>query len=266
MLVDLFKMKNQYTDTEVEKIRESSLLVGKTLAEVAKLIKVGVKTIELDRIAEQFIRDHGATPEFKGYHGFPSALCIAVNDVVVHGFPGEYELKDGDIIAVDCGVRKNGFVGDSAYTFAVGNVSEEAKRLMKVTKECLDLGIAQAIAGNRVGDISFAVQQHAEKNGYGVVRDLTGHGVGRKLHEKPDVPNFGRRGSGKQLLNGTTIAIEPMINAGTHKVTIDRDEWTVRTADQKFSAHYEHTVVVRQGKAEILSSFEAIESVLSSVA
>ncbi len=256
-------MINQYNDTEVEKIRESSLLVGKTLAEVAKHIKAGVKTVELDRMAEQFIRDHGATPEFKGYDlgfgGFPAALCISVNDVVVHGFPGEYELKDGDIISVDCGVRKDGFVGDSAYTFAVGTISEEAKRLMRVTKECLELGIAQAIVGNRVGDVSFAVQQHAEKNGYGVVRDLTGHGVGKKLHEKPEVPNFGRRGSGKRLLNGTTIAIEPMINMGTYKVTVDRDEWTVRTADQKLSAHYEHTLVVRQGKAEVLSSFEEIE-------
>jgi methionyl aminopeptidase len=258
----LLKMMNQYNDTEVEKIRESSLLVGKTLAEVAKLIKVGTKTIELDRVADQFIRDNGATPEFKGYRGFPSALCISVNDVVVHGFPGVYELKDGDIISVDCGVRKNGFVGDSAYTFAVGNISEEAKRLMQITKECLYLGIEQAVVGNRVGDVSFAVQQHAEKNGYGVVRDLTGHGVGRKLHEKPDVPNFGRRGSGKRFLNGTTIAIEPMINMGTYKVTLDRDEWTVRTADQKLAAHYEHTVVVRQGKAEILSSFDEIETIL----
>ncbi len=258
----LFNMITSYTDTEVEKIRESSLLVGKTLAEVAKHIKVGVTTAELNRIADQFIRAHGATPEFKGYRGFPSALCISVNDVVVHGFPGEYALQDGDIVSIDCGVRKDGFVGDSAYTFAVGNISEEAKRLMQVTKECLTLGIAQAVAGNRVGDISFAVQQHAEKNGYGVVRDLCGHGVGRKLHEKPDVPNFGRRGSGKQLHSGKTIAIEPMINMGTHKVTVDRDEWTVRTADQKLAAHYEHTVVVRHGKAEILSSFDEIEQVL----
>lgn len=262
-MFELFKMVHQYTDSEVEKIRESSLLVGKTLAEVAKHVRVGVQTIELNRIAERFILAHHATPEFKGYRGFPTALCISVNDVVVHGFPSNYELKEGDLVSVDCGVRKNGFVGDSAYTFAVGAVSEEAERLMKVTKECLELGIAQAIAGNRVGDIGFAVQQHAERSGYGVVRDLTGHGVGKKLHEKPDIPNFGYRGNGKRLQNGTTLAIEPMINQGTHKVTMDRDEWTIRTADQKLSAHYEHTIVVRQGKSEVLSSFEEIEKVIS---
>jgi methionyl aminopeptidase len=260
----LFKMINQYNDTEVEKIRESSLLVGKTLAEVAKHIRIGAKTAELDKIAEQFIRDHGATPEFKGYRGFPKALCISVNDAVIHGIPSEDELKDGDIVAIDCGVRKNGFVGDSAYTFAVGNVSEEAKRLMSVTKECLELGIAEAFAGNRVGDIGFAVQQHAEKNGYSVVREFCGHGVGRKLHEKPDVTNYGRRGNGKQLKNGTVIAIEPMINQGRRDVTLDSDKWTVRTADRKLSAHYEHNVVARQGKYEVLSSFDEIEKVLSS--
>jgi methionyl aminopeptidase len=259
----LFKMINQYNDTEVEKIRESSLLVGKTLAEIAKHIKVGIKTNELDKIAEQFIRDHGATPEFKGYRGFPSALCVSVNDVVIHGIPNEYELKDGDIVAIDCGVRKNGFVGDSAYTFAVGNVSEEAKRLMKVTKECLELGIAECIAGHRVGDIGFAIQQHAEKNGYSVVREFCGHGVGKKLHEKPDVMNFGRRGHGKQLRNGTVIAIEPMINQGISNVTLDKDQWTVRTADKKLSAHYEHNIVARQGKFEVLSSFDEIEKVLN---
>ncbi|MDR0437517.1 MAG: type I methionyl aminopeptidase [Bacteroidales bacterium] len=261
-MVGLFKMINQYNDTEVEKIRESSLLVGKTLAEIAKHIKPGVKTIELDRIAEQFIRDHGATPEFKGYRGYQHALCISVNDVVIHGIPNEYELKDGDIVAVDCGVRKNGFVGDSAYTFAVGNVSEEAKHLMKTTRECLELGIAEAFAGNRVGDIGFAIQQHAEKNGYNIVREFCGHGVGRKLHEKPDVMNFGRRGDGKQLKNGTVIAIEPMVNQGVRNVTLDKDGWTVRTADRKLSAHYEHTIVARQGKAEVLSSFEEIEKIL----
>jgi len=256
-------MINQYNDTEVEKIRESSLLVGKTLAEVAKHIRIGVKTIELDRIAEQFIRDHGATPEFKGYRGFPATLCISVNDVVIHGIPNDYELKDGDMLAVDCGVRKDGFVGDSTYTFAVGTVSEDVKRLMKVTKECLELGIAEAFAGNRVGDIGFAVQHHAEKNGYSVVREFCGHGVGRKLHEKPDVMHYGRRGDGKQLKKGTVIAIEPMINQGTRAVTLDKDGWTVRTADRKLSCHYEHTVVARQGKPEILSSFADIERVLS---
>lgn len=256
-------MINQYNDTEVEKIRESSLLVGKTLAEIAKHIRVGVKTNELDKIAEQFIRDHGATPEFKGYRGFPSTLCVSVNDVVIHGIPSDYELKDGDIVAVDCGVRKNGFVGDSAYTFAVGNVSEEAKRLMRVTKECLELGVVEAFAGNRVGDIGFVIQQHAEKNGYSVVREFCGHGVGKKLHEKPDVMNYGRRGNGKQLKDGTVIAIEPMINQGIRNVTLDKDEWTVRTADRKLSAHYEHNVVARQGKFEVLSSFDEIERVLT---
>jgi methionyl aminopeptidase len=258
----MFKSINQYNDTEVEKIRESSLLVGKTLAEVAKHIKPGVKTIELDAIAEKFIRDHGATPEFKGYRGFPATLCVSVNDVVIHGIPGDYALQDGDIVSVDCGVRKNGFVGDSAYTFAVGNVSEEAKRLMKVTKECLELGIAEAFAGNRVGDIGFVIQHHAEKNGYSVVREFCGHGVGRKLHEKPDVTNYGRRGNGKQLKNGTVIAIEPMINQGLSKVTLDKDNWTVRTADRKLAGHFEHTVVARQGKFEILSSFDEIEKIL----
>ncbi|MCL2682571.1 MAG: type I methionyl aminopeptidase [Bacteroidales bacterium] len=258
-MLGLFKMINQYNDTEVEKIRESSLLVGKTLAEIAKHIKPGVKTIELDRIAEQFIRDHGAIPEFKGYRGYRHTLCISINDVVIHGIPNELELKDGDIVAVDCGVRKNGFVGDSAYTFAVGDVSEGAKRLMKTTRECLELGIAEAFAGNRVGDIGFAIQQHAETNGYSIVREFCGHGVGRKLHEKPDVMNFGRRGDGKQLKNGTVIAIEPMVNQGIRNVTLDKDEWTVRTADRKLSAHFEHTVAIRQGKPEILSSFEEIE-------
>jgi methionyl aminopeptidase len=261
-MLRLFKMINQYNDTEVEKIRESSLLVGKTLAELAKHIKPGITTGELDKIAEEFIRSHDATPEFKGYRGFPSSICVAVNDEVIHGIPGNYALKDGDIISIDCGVRKNGFVGDSAYTFPVGTVSEEAKRLMQITKECLELGIAEAFAGNRVGDIGFAVQQHAEKNGYSVVREFCGHGVGRKLHEKPDVMNFGRRGHGKQLKNGTVIAIEPMINQGTNKITLDADEWTVRTADQKLSAHFEHTVVVRQGKGEILSTFDEIEKIL----
>ena len=263
-MLRLFNMINQYNDTEVEKIRESSLLVSKTLAEIAKHVKPGVKTIELDKLAEQFIRDHGATPEFKGYREYPKSLCIAVNDEVIHGIPGDLELKDGDIVSIDCGVRKNGFVGDSAYTFPVGNVSEEAKRLMKITKECLELGIAEAFAGNRVGDIGFAIQQHAEKNGYSVVREFCGHGIGKKLHEKPDVMNFGRRGHGKQLKNGTVIAIEPMINQGLNNVTLDSDNWTVRTADGKLSAHYEHTVVARQGKAEILSSFAEIEKVLSS--
>jgi len=252
------------TEEEIQIIKESSLLVGKTLAEVAKVIAPGVKTIKLDSIAEEFIRDNGAVPGFKGYGGFPASLCISINDEVVHGIPGERELVDGDIVSVDCGVKKNGYFGDSAYTFAIGEVDEEVLLLMERTKEALYLGIESAVAGKRVGDIGYAVQSFVEGFGYGVVRDLVGHGLGKKLHEKPEVPNFGRRGHGKELKEGMVLAIEPMINLGTKKVTQDRDGWTIRTADKKPSAHYEHDVVVRKGKAEILSTFEYIEEVLFS--
>jgi methionyl aminopeptidase len=251
------------TEEEIELLRESSLLVGKTLAEVAKLIEPGVKTIKLDKVAEEFIRDNGAKPGFKGYNGFPFTLCISVNENVVHGFPSERELKDGDIVSVDCGTVKNGFYGDSAYTFAVGEVKEEVLMLMKRTKESLYIGIENAVAGKRIGDIGYAIQNYVESFGYSVVRDLVGHGLGRNLHEKPEVPNFGRRGRGIKLKENLVIAIEPMINLGTKRVAQEKDGWTIRTADRKPSAHYEHDVVVRKGKAEILSTFDYIEEVLN---
>ncbi|HQS06111.1 MAG TPA: type I methionyl aminopeptidase, partial [Daejeonella sp.] len=247
---------------EIEKIRESDLLVSKTLAEVAKIIGEGVKTIQLNILAEEFIRDHGGVPAFLNYNGFPYSLCISLNDQVVHGFPGEYEIKDGDIVSVDCGVVLNNFVGDSAYTFPIGNVDPETLRLLKVTKECLYLAIDKAVVGMRIGDIGYAVQEHAEKNGFGVVRELVGHGVGFKLHEKPEVPNYGRRGSGIKLEEGMVIAIEPMINGGKAGVKFWDDGWTVSTIDKKPSAHYEHSVAVKKGKADVLSTFQYIEEVL----
>ena len=251
------------TDEEIEVQRQSSLLVGKTLAEVAKLIKPGVKTGELDRVAEEFILSHGAVPGFKGYGGFPATLCISINDEVVHGIPGDRELKDGDIVSIDCGTLMNGFYGDSAYTFAVGNVDSEVLELLKRTKEPLYLAIEQAVAGKRVGDIGNAVQKHVESFGYSVVRDLVGHGVGRNLHESPEIPNYGRRGSGIKLKQGMCLAIEPMVNMGVKEVKQDKDGWTIRTADTKPSAHFEHDVAVRNGKADILSTFDYIEEVLN---
>jgi len=251
------------TDEEIEIQRESSLLVGKTLAEVARLIKPGAKTAELDRVAEEFIRDHGAEPGFKGYGGFPATLCISINDEVVHGIPGDRVLKDGDIVSIDCGTLMNGFYGDSAYTFAVGEVDPEVLELLKRTKESLYLGIEQAIVGKRVGDIGYAVQKYVESFGYSVVRELVGHGVGRHLHESPEVPNYGRRGSGVKLKEGMCIAIEPMVNMGRKEVVQGRDGWTIKTADGKPSAHFEHDVAVRNGKADILSTFVYIEQVLN---
>jgi len=250
------------TREEIELVRESSLLVAKTLAEVAKLIRPGITTLELDRHAEAFIRDHEATPAFLNYNGFPNSLCISVNAQVVHGIPDLQELKDGDICSVDCGVLKDGFYGDSAYTFAVGDVAEETLRLLKVTRECLYEGIKHAVVGNRLGDISYAVQQHAESNGYSVVRELVGHGIGRSLHEKPEVPNYGKRGGGMVLREGLVIAIEPMINLGTKAVVHEKDGWTVRTADRKPSAHFEHTVAIGKNEADILSSFRFIDEIL----
>lgn len=247
---------------EIELIRESSLLVSKTHGEIAKMIGPGVKTIDLDKMAETFIRDNGGVPAFLNYGGFPYSLCISVNDQVVHGFPGKYELKDGDIVSVDCGVLKNKFYGDSAYTFAIGEVSAEAKKLMQVTKECLEKGIEKAVVGMRIGDIAYAVQEHAEKHGFGVVRELVGHGVGTRLHEKPEVPNYGKRGSGVKLEEGMVIAIEPMINGGRAGVKFWDDGWTVSTIDGKPSAHYEHTVAIKKGKADILSTFSNIEEIL----
>ena len=250
------------TDEEVELLRESSLLVGKTLAAVASRIRPGVTTLELDAVAEEFIRDHGAEPGFKGYGGFPNSLCTSVNEAVVHGIPNDRPLEEGDIVSIDCGVLKNEFYGDSAYTFAVGEIAPEIQQLLDVTKECLRLAIEQAVVGKRIGDIGFACQQHAEQNGYGVVRELVGHGLGRSLHEAPEVPNYGRRGNGPRLMDGMVLAIEPMINLGRKEVLHMEDGWTIVTADRKVSAHFEHDIVVRKGQADVLSSFDEIEKVL----
>ena len=247
------------TDSEIELLRKAALLVGKTLGEVGKHIRPGIRTIELDKIAEEFIRDHGAIPAFKGYEGFPGSLCISVNDAVVHGIPGNYELRDGDIVSVDCGTILDGYVGDSAYTFTVGEVPEEIKLFLQRSKESLYKGIEQAVAGNRIGDIGYAIQSYVEQFGYGVVRELVGHGVGRKMHEDPQVPNYGRRGTGAKLSEGIVIAIEPMITFGKKDIIQERDGWTIKTKDRKPAAHFEHDVAVRNGKAEILSSFEWIE-------
>ncbi len=251
------------TDEEIELLRESSLLVSKTLAELAKIIKPGISTLYLDKIAEEFIRDNGATPAFKGYNGFPASLCTSVNEQVVHGIPSDKViLEDGDIVSIDCGTFKNGFVGDSAYTFCVGEVAEDVKRLLQTTKDSLFEGIKKAVEGNRIGDIGSAVQDYCEKAGYSVVREMVGHGVGRKMHESPEVPNYGRKGSGTMLKTGMTICIEPMINMGSKELVFERDGWTTRTRDRKCSAHFEHVVAIRKGKADILSDFEIIEKVL----
>lgn len=250
------------TNDEIELIRESSLLVAKTLAEVAKVIEPGVTGRQIDKIADEFICDHGGKPAFKGYNGFPNALCISPNDEVVHGIPNDIAFKDGDIISVDCGVLLNDFYGDSAYTFAIGEVDPDVLKLLTVTQECLAKAIEVCVSGKRVGDIGFAVQSHAELHGYGVVRELVGHGLGRSLHEGPEVPNFGRRGNGPKLAEGMVIAIEPMINMGKRQVVYSKDGWTVKTSDGKPSAHFEHTVAVRKHKAEVLSSFAMIEEIL----
>lgn len=251
------------TDDEIALMRESNLLVGKTLGEVARWIAPGVTTLRLDQIAEEFIRDNGGIPGFKGYGGFPFTLCISVNENIVHGFPSSYVLREGDIVSVDCGAIVGGYNGDSAYTFPVGEVAPEIMALLKTTKESLYLGIEKAIVGNRIGDISNAVQTYCEARGYSVVRELCGHGIGRKLHEDPEVPNYGRRGCGALLKKGMCIAIEPMINLGSRNIVIERDGWTTRTRDRKPSAHYEHTVAITQdGAADILSSFDYIEEVL----
>ena len=251
------------TEEEIELVRKSSLLVAKTHAEIAGLIKPGITTLALDKIAEEFIRENGGVPAFKGYGGFPNTLCMSPNEQVVHGIPNERVLKDGEILSVDCGVVMNGYYGDSAFTYEVGDVDAKTKQLLKVTKESLYKGIEQAVAGNRIGDIGYAVQQYAESFGYGVVRELVGHGVGKNLHESPEVPNYGRRGRGVILKEGLVIAIEPMINMGTKQIMQHNDGWTITTIDNKPSAHFEHTIVVRKGKAEILSCFEEIEKKIS---
>lgn len=250
------------TEDEIELLRQSNQLLGKCHAAVAEIIAPGVKTIELDRVAAEFIRSHGAVPSFLGYGGFPYTLCISVNDQVVHGFPSEYELKEGDIVSIDCGILKNGYHSDSAYTYGVGKISEDTKQLLKTTKESLFQGIEAAIAGNRIGDIGSAIQTYCEAKGYSVVRDLVGHGIGRNLHEDPQVPNYGKQGKGKKLQEGLVLAIEPMINMGVKEVVLSDDEWTITTKDNKPSAHFELSIVVRKGKAEILSTFEYIEDVL----
>ena len=251
------------TKEEVELLRENNLLVSATLAEVGRHIKPGVTTLELDRIAEEFIRSHGAVPGFLGYGGFPNTLCVSVNENVVHGIPSNYALREGDIVSVDCGTILKGFYGDSAYTFCVGEVAPEVKQLLDVTKEALYKGVEQAVAGNRVGDIGAAVQAHAEHYGYGVVRELVGHGLGKKMHESPEVPNYGRRGTGPLLKEGMVICIEPMINMGSKNVVFERDGWTVRTKDRKPSAHFEFAVAIRNGEADVLTDFGIIEQALA---
>ena len=244
------------SDEEIEILRENAILVSKTLAEVGKAIAPGVKTITLDKLAETFIRDNGAIPGFLGYGGFPYTLCISVNDFVVHGFPGDYELKEGDIVSVDCGTIYKGFYGDSAYTFPVGEISAEAANLLKVTKESLYLGAEKAIAGNRLGDIGSTVQQYAEKHGFSVVREMVGHGIGTNMHESPEVPNYGTAGRGPRLLRGMTLAIEPMVNSGAAAIRQLSDGWTVKTQDGSLSAHYENSILITEGEAEVLTTVE----------
>lgn len=250
------------TNEEIEILRKNNLLVSRTLAEVAKIIQPGVNTLDLDKRAEEFIRDNGAVPGFLGYNGFPNTLCTSVNDEVVHGIPSKRVLVEGDIVSVDCGTLMDGFYGDTAYTFAVGNISEENQKLLDVTKASLFKGIEQAIAGSRVGDIGYAVQSYSESFGFTVVRELVGHGLGSNLHESPEVPNYGRRGRGPKLADGLVICIEPMINAGVKGVKQDSDGWTIRTADAKYSAHFELAIAIKKGKADILSTFDFIEEVL----
>ncbi len=251
------------SEEEIELLRQNNLLVSKTLAEVAKLVRPGATTEILDRRAEEFIRDNGAEPGFKGYHGFPNTLCTSVNSQVVHGIPSSYQLIEGDIISIDCGVKKNGYYGDTAFTFRVGQIDESIAKLLRVTREALWKGVEQAIAGKRLGDIGFAVQAHAEKNGFSVVREMVGHGLGSNLHEPPEVPNYGKRGKGPKIPEGLVICIEPMINLGKKEILQDRDGWTIRTLDKKPSAHFEFALVVRKGKADVLSTFSYIDKVLN---
>lgn len=259
-----YQVKSQ---EEVEIIRENCLLVSATIAEVASHLRPGISGTDLDKIAETFIRDHGAEPAFKGYPGtvfdFPSTLCISFNEVVVHGIPNDTKVKEKDVVSIDCGVKKNGYFGDSAFTFAIGDVGEETMKLLQVTRECLDLAIEQAVSGNRIGDIGFAVQNHAEsKFGFGVIREMVGHGIGKRLHEPPEVPNYGKRGKGIILQDGLVIAIEPMINLGTREIIMKKDGWTLSSRDLKPSAHYEHTIVVRKNKADVLSDHSVIDNAI----
>ena len=250
------------TDDEIELVRESSLLVGKTLAEVAKCIEPGIKTEALNKIAEEFILDNDAIPGFLGYSGFPATLCISVNSEVVHGIPGDRVLEDGDIVSIDCGVLKNRFYGDSAFTFAVGDISDDLVQLLRTTKESLYKGLEKAKVGGRVGDIGHAVQTYVEERGYTVVRELVGHGLGKNLHEGPEVPNYGKQGKGLKLQKGLVIAVEPMINMGKKEIIQKNDGWTIRTKDDQSSAHFEHSLAINNGQPDILSTFEDIEEVL----
>lgn len=247
---------------ELELMHQSAQLVSKTLGEIAKIIKPGVTTQQINDLGDEFIRDHGAYPAFLGMYDFPKSLCISPNEQVVHGIPNDKPLEEGDIVSVDCGVYMNDFYGDHAYTFGVGEISPEAEKLLRITKESLYEGIRAFRSGNRVGDIGFAVQQYCEKEGYGVVRELVGHGLGRKMHEEPQVPNYGRRGMGKKFKDGMALAIEPMINMGTHRVKFHKDGWTVTTRDNQYSAHYEHDVALIDGKPRLLSTFRYIYDAL----
>jgi len=246
-------------------MRESALIVSKTLGEIAKVIKPGISTLELDKIAEEFIRDHGAIPGFLGLYDFPNTLCMSPNEQVVHGIPNSQPLEEGDIISVDCGALKNGFYGDHAFTFAVGEIAPETKKLLEVTKESLYVGIREFRAGQRVGDVGHAIQKFTEGHGYGVVRELVGHGIGREMHEDPEMPNYGRRGKGKKFVEGMVVAIEPMINLGTHRIKQFSDGWTIKTADEKPSAHFEHDVAIVNGKPELLSTFKYVNEALGIV-
>lgn len=250
------------TEEEIELIRKSACLVSKTLGMLASEIKPGVTTLYLDKLAEEFIRDHKAIPGFLGLYDFPNTLCVSPNAQVVHGIPNDTPLENGDILSVDCGVLKNDFYGDHAYTFEVGEVSAEIKKLLQVTKESLYLGIAEFKTGNRVGDVGFAIQNYCEKHGYGIVRELVGHGLGKKMHEDPEMPNYGRRGRGKKFVNGMVVAIEPMVNLGTHRINQLKDGWTILTKDNKPSAHFEHNVALINGKPELLSTFKYVYEAL----
>ncbi|HEX8545933.1 MAG TPA: type I methionyl aminopeptidase [Cytophagaceae bacterium] len=251
------------TSEEIDLIKVSGVLLGRAHGEISKLIRPGVQTSVLDKRAEEFIKDHGGYPSFKGFSDFPYSLCISVNENVVHGMPSNYTLLEGDIVSIDCGVLLNGFHSDSAYTYPVGEVAADVKELLRVTKESLYVGIEETIAGNRIGDIGWAIQNHVEKAGFSVVRELVGHGIGKGLHEGPEVPNYGKRGKGLKLLEGLVIAIEPMVNLGKKNIIQEKDGWTIRTADRRPSAHFEHTVAIRNGKPEVLTTFKHIEDLVS---
>ncbi len=250
------------TREEIELMRESALIVSKTLGMLAKEIKPGVTTLQLDKMAEEFIRDHGAIPGFLGLYDFPNTLCMSPNEQVVHGIPNDTPLVEGDIISIDCGALKNEFYGDHAYTFAVGEIAPETQKLLDVTRQSLYVGIREFKAGNRVGDVGYAIQEYCESHGYGVVRELVGHGLGKKMHEGPEMPNYGRRGRGKKFAEGLVVAIEPMINAGTHRIKQHADGWTITTQDKKMSAHFEHDVAIVDGKPDILSTFKYVHEAL----